>query len=1040
MKNTTGLLTSFLLVVCTILTFGQQIGIPRISSMPDKPSPYLMRDWKKVAVDFDQLVFDATRTGNLLPLSGIRSTPGTNYPAVLPIWMDTYVGQQNHTHVAEAINIIPAIVGASLVGIDKTSQSGINYVEKVKEFFNLKNGQKVYLNNYTGSTGNDWWYELMPNVFFYQLSALYPTADPEFTTQLITIADRQLDVLYGLGARLQPWTVASFNYRAFNLLTGLPVSGSVPEPESAGSVAWLLYQAYTVSGNHRYLYGAQLALDFLEQWVKNPSYELQLPYGIVAAARMNAVEGTSYDIDKMLNWTFSSGKGTLRNWGTIVGKWNGYDVAGLIGEANDSGNDYAFSMNGFQHAAALAPVVKYDKRYANAIGKWILNLANASRLFYANGLPDANQHPAGNAWAKQYDPHSAIPFEAIRQTAEGKSPYATGDAVRGGWAATDLSVYSGSSVGYLASIISPTNVEGILQIDLNKTDFRGENTYPVFLYYNPESVSQQVNLTLPAGNYDVYDAISETILSTNANGTIQVSIQPKSSRILVLIPPAKSKQTTGRFRKIYNGAVFDFHYRYNYTNPLRIKAFTSDITRVASAGKVRFTCLGGNITETARYRWFVNDSEATDVSGPEIEWIAPATPGRYRIKCELGSGYSTVMSPEIEILVAPAGEVIPEIENLSIGGTSPYPTGGTVPAEATVTTSTAKPEWSVSGGELYNSQGLTPEWKLPEKPGLYTLKLKVSNMLGSDSIVRTILVKELHTTDFQGEMLIYYPMNGATLNVAKNAYHAVAHTGTYVADQRGYSAHAIAFDGSGYLATANEPELNFTGKLTLALWINPDRLPGYEQYIVSHGSYEDRFKMSVTPDNKVRWTVRTSLGIADVDDDSPVKPGIYTHYCGVYTGYSLELYRNGKLVAFKPLSGQLGTTTRSITLARKDESETNYTFKGSIDEVRLYDAELPVNYIARLPSFWDLASGSNPQLQVLQPALFPNPVSSVSYLRIAELRKLNVYTVQGKKIEIPYSIDSDGAVIYGDQLPAGVYCIIAETTDGTACTVRFVKL
>jgi hypothetical protein len=38
-------------------------------------------------------------------------------------------------------------------------------------------------------------------------------------------------------------------------------------------------------------------------------------------------------------------------------------------------------MNGFQQAAALAPLPKYDKRYARAIAKWILNLANASRLF-----------------------------------------------------------------------------------------------------------------------------------------------------------------------------------------------------------------------------------------------------------------------------------------------------------------------------------------------------------------------------------------------------------------------------------------------------------------------------------------------------------------------------------------------------------------------------------------------------------------------------------------------------------------------------------
>ncbi len=81
------------------------------------------------------------------------------------------------------------------------------------------------------------------------------------------------------------------NYRAFNLATGLPLATSVPEPESAGSIAWLLYNTYLETGNRDYFLGAQLALDFLANWSENPSYELQLPYGTLAAARMNAVEG-----------------------------------------------------------------------------------------------------------------------------------------------------------------------------------------------------------------------------------------------------------------------------------------------------------------------------------------------------------------------------------------------------------------------------------------------------------------------------------------------------------------------------------------------------------------------------------------------------------------------------------------------------------------------------------------------------------------------------------------------------------------------------
>jgi hypothetical protein len=99
---------------------------------------------------------------------------------------------------------------------------------------------------------------------------------------------------------------------------------------------------------------------------------------------MNAEIGTKYNVEKMINWCFN--RGALRGWGTIVGKWGNYDASGLVGEANDGGNDYAFLMNGVQQAAALVPMLRYDKRFAKAIGKWMLNLSNASRLFYPGFL------------------------------------------------------------------------------------------------------------------------------------------------------------------------------------------------------------------------------------------------------------------------------------------------------------------------------------------------------------------------------------------------------------------------------------------------------------------------------------------------------------------------------------------------------------------------------------------------------------------------------------------------------------------------------
>ncbi|MBK7488658.1 MAG: hypothetical protein IPI74_02345 [Bacteroidales bacterium] len=228
-----------------------QLSINRIEQMPDLPFPLELRDWKAVAAAYDNYVFDMDKTGQYLPLSRTGSQGQFNYPDNIPLFMDSYVGAAAHANQAEAINIIPAIVGASLIGIDKSNQNGQNWVEKNKDFFNLKNGQNVYLNNYFTSSGNDWWYDLMPNLYFFQLRSLYPTAVPEFDSQFLTVADRWLWAVRQLGGSTTPWQIPDMNYRAFNLATGQPLATGVPEPESAGSIAWLLYTAFPkqVSGN-----------------------------------------------------------------------------------------------------------------------------------------------------------------------------------------------------------------------------------------------------------------------------------------------------------------------------------------------------------------------------------------------------------------------------------------------------------------------------------------------------------------------------------------------------------------------------------------------------------------------------------------------------------------------------------------------------------------------------------------------------------------------------------------------------------------------
>src|SRR5512145_918634 len=113
-----------------------------------------------------------------------------------------------------------------------------------------------------------------------------------------------------------------------------------------------------------------------------------MPYGTAKAFRMNAELGKRYDTQRFLNWCF--GISDCRGgWGVTVGNWGGYDCDGLLGSI-DNRCGYAFAMNTFAQAGALAPLARYER----AIGKWMLNLANAARLFYPGGLPPGHETSA----------------------------------------------------------------------------------------------------------------------------------------------------------------------------------------------------------------------------------------------------------------------------------------------------------------------------------------------------------------------------------------------------------------------------------------------------------------------------------------------------------------------------------------------------------------------------------------------------------------------------------------------------------------------
>ena len=390
-------------------TGDEPFGIPIVGRMPEIPRPYQLRDWRQVTRDYLDFVFDFEQRGEHLPLMRWKNEQHSM------VWMPAYVGNKEGT---ESINYLAAIVSGSLVGVDMRRYRGQDWVSLGTNFFSPADG--VFLDWAGGQSGGSLWYDVLPNVLFFQLGHLYP-GDMNRDRLLLAVADRWYQACVALGGGTHPPTLPNFDHTGFNTRTMRPYdNGERIEPEGAAGIAWLAYMAWRQSHDPRFLTAADWCLRFLESKPRerSPLYEVLLPYGAFIAARMNAELGGHYDVPKLLNWCFESRpKPQARpGWGVIADRWNGLDAHGLVGSTTDGGG-YAFAMNTFQWAGALVPVARYDDRYARDIGKWMLNLANAARLFYPNAHDAA--HQSSSTWAKRYDHKSVLAYEGIRKWKRG---------------------------------------------------------------------------------------------------------------------------------------------------------------------------------------------------------------------------------------------------------------------------------------------------------------------------------------------------------------------------------------------------------------------------------------------------------------------------------------------------------------------------------------------------------------------------------------------------------------------------------------------
>jgi hypothetical protein len=532
--------------------------------MPAFPSPLKIIDWKKKTKQYDSLVFILTNKdafGSLIWFDSSRRNIDQVTYGLYTVIGDVRQGpSKNNGEFHEALTSLNSLLSAGLMGIDKTNQHGYNFVKMAQNYFNSTTKWNIVMNNTNptvakagGGFGRDWWYDVYPNVLYYGVASLYPNVE---NTEIIqrSIAEQFYKADSVLNGNYD------YSYFDYSLMKGM--RSQIPyQQDAAGGHSWVLYSAYHKFGDERYLRGAKKATEALVSQKESRFYEILLPFGAYTAARLNAEQGTSYNVTKLLTWIFDGcqAKNGRYGWGVIAEKWGDYDVSGLQGSITDGGG-YAFFMNSVAMAWPLVPMVKYEPQYARAIGKYMLNVVNASRLFYPDQAD--NQHQ----WLPDLKDltHGIIGYEGIRKADDYRipalkniSPVSTGDGPK--WAPGQpresmFSLYSTSIVGVFGAIVDTTEVKGILALNCNATDFYAENKFPVYLYYNPYTETRSVTYT-SATPVDLFDIVSKKYLALSSSGKIHINLPGYDACLIVVLPSGTRLNSEGTKVKAGNTVI-----------------------------------------------------------------------------------------------------------------------------------------------------------------------------------------------------------------------------------------------------------------------------------------------------------------------------------------------------------------------------------------------------------------------------------------------------------------------------------------------------
>ena len=202
-----------------------------------------------------------------------------------------------------------------------------------------------------------------------------------------------------------------------------------------------------------------------------------------------------------------------------------------------------------------------------------------------------------------------------------------------------------------------------------------------------------------------------------------------------------------------------------------------------------------------------------------------------------------------------------------------------------------------------------------------------------------------------GDLVAFYPFSGNANDVSGFNNNGTVSGATLISDRWGNTTSAYSFDGvNDNIRVLSSSSLNFQNSVTINFWIKVGEFFEREAYPISHGNWENRWKISIT-NKHIRWTVKTNDGTKDLDSETELILNNLYNVTVLYNGDDYEIYINGELDAFTSFSGLIQTTSIDLMIGQVLPDNTQYNFKGVLDDIRIYNYALSYSSIQSLYDF-----------------------------------------------------------------------------------------